>query len=350
MFAFFKPLLPEIKSAIQAHRLSIAESVGSGGVPNNPTTTPFVLQPCGGVDERIGIYHYKVNGDMFCEYDDPNFYHSSGPKTTIQINFIKGTYNQLCHACKPQAHNIRYYSLFELNRIKVRLFRRDISDQRLELNIAGMPAIFAKYFAADLIFNPSICPTVIVYDSVNKLWIYSDRTKANVLGVKKEQMREAYVDYLTARHLASAASRKSNTDKKGKKAIDKEGKECSAAKAFGIPSNNLADAITACMGQTNGQILNPYTHLVPLSDGQCYNIFTDELIPIRKDHYFSSKLNGRMLMKNADDPSIAFILAWFLEIAAGRPDLALVLPGTPMGDARSCWSRNLSTWPMLPGR
>ena len=325
MFAFFKPLLPEIKSAIQAHRLSIAESVGSGGVPNNPTTTPFVLQPCGDVDERIGIYHYKVNGDMFCEYDDPNFYHSSGPKTTIQINFIKGTYNQLCHACKPQAHQIRYYSLFELNRIKVRLFRADISDQRLELNMAGMPAIFAKYFAADLIFNPSICPTVIVYDSVNKLWIYSDRTKANVLGVKKEKMREAYVDYLTARHLASAASRKSNTDKKGKKAIDKEGKECSAAKAFGIPSNGLADAITACMGQTNGQILNPYTHLVPLADGQCYNIFTDELIPIRKDHYFSSKLNGRMLMKNADDPSIAFILAWFLEIAAGRPDLALYL-------------------------
>jgi len=325
MLAFFKPLLPEIKSAIQAHRESIAIAVSSGGVPSNPTTTPLVLQPCGDDDNRIGIYHYKVNGDMFCEYDDPNFYHSSGQKTTIQINFVKGTYNQLCHACKPTAHEIRYYSLFELNRIKIRLFRPDVSARHLELNIAGMPAIFAKYFAADLIFNPSICPTVIVYDSVNKLWIHSDRTKANVLGVKKEQMKIAYIDYLTARHLASASVRKRNTDKKGKKAIDKEGKECSQAKAFSIPSQSLAEAITSCIGQTKGQILNPYTHLIPLSDGQCYNVYTDELTPIRKDHYFSSKLNGRMLSKTADDPSIAFINKWFLEIASGRPLLALYL-------------------------
>lgn len=321
---FFKPLLPSIRERIQRHRRQISELVGGGGVPLGGNVSPPVLQPCGGVDDRIGIFHYVTDSDNFCEYDAPTHYHSTGQKITIQLNLVKGTYNQLCFACNPVGHRIRYYSLFELDRIAIRLYRVNVSPQFLELSRDGLAAMFVQYFNSDLVFNPALCSSVIVYDDATKLWVYSDRTKANILLKKKNQMKEDYINYLTARYLATLSSRKSVADKKEKARIIKEGKELSKVPAF-ADVKNFVELVTNNMHSSSTVVeqLDCYPNLVPLKDGQCFDVFTGTLKPMEKCHYHTSVLNAVYKDHHMDEEDSQFIKDWQLQISSNRPDLAL---------------------------
>jgi phage/plasmid-associated DNA primase len=328
MMNFMSPLLPHIRSKIQEHRRSIAKIVGSGGgVPTHNSSSPTVLQHCGGNNSRVGIYHYQVDGDLFCEYDEPNYLHNTGAgKITIQLNLLKGTYNQLCLICQPRGNNIRYYSLFEMDRISVRLFSPTVSATFLDISKDGLPSMFIKYFQDDLIFNPAICPNVIVYDEDTKLWVYSDRTKGNILNKKKNIMKDRYINYLTARYLTTVDQRRREASKKEKPRILKEGKEISKVPAF-VDQKNFIDLITANMHESEVKVpsLDPYPNLVPLKDGQCYDVFTGRQLPMQKYHYFTSRVNGVMKPMDADDEDIQFIQDWFAEISSQRPAHATYL-------------------------
>lgn len=326
MLAFFQPLLPVLRKSIQEHRKSVCELVQAGGVPTETTFSPPVLRPCNGDDSRVGIFHYTIANDSFCEYDHPNFHHSTGTKTTIQLNLVKGTYNQLCFACKPTGCQIRYYSLFELDCIVVRLFRPGVSPLFLELSKDGLASMFVKYFHADLIFNPLLCSTVIVYDESTKLWVYSDRTKGNILLRKKNEMKTKYINYITARYLATMTARKRVADKKEKVRIVKEGKELSKVPAFADVAK-FTELVTANMHHSNNSVetLDPYPNLVAMADGQCFDVFTGTLQPSQKYHYFTSCLNAVYKQPHDDEEDHKFIKDWFLEISRSRPELSLYL-------------------------
>ena len=327
MMIFMKPLLPHIRHKIQQHRRSISKLVGAGGVPTHNSASPTVLQPCGEASSRIGIYHYQVDGDLFCEHDEPNYMHTSGAgKITIQLNLLKGTYNQLCLICQPQGHNIRYYSLFELDRIQIRLFSKGISPSYLQISKDGLPSMFIKYFAEDLIFNPAICSNIVVYDADTKLWVYSDRTKTNIINKKKLEMKNRYINYLIARYRATVDDRKRNATAKEKPKIVKEGTELCKVPAF-VEQKNFVELITSNMHESEVKVplLDPYANLIPLKDGQCYDLFTGSLQPMEKYHYFTSRVNGIIKTKDADDEDIKFIEDWFLEIASKRAPQAVYL-------------------------
>jgi phage/plasmid-associated DNA primase len=327
MMRFFVPLMSFIREKIQQHRREIAKLLCVGGVPTHAACSPLVLQTCKGHDNLIGIFHYKVDGDMFCEYDHPVHMHTSGAsKVTIQINFLKGTYNQMCHVCRPAGDQIRYYSLFALDDIVVRLYTKNVSHELLTLSKDGIQNVFVKYFHHDLIYNPNLSDSIIVYDAETKLWVYSERTKQNLLTKKKNDMKEKYINYITARYSATVATRRRLTDKKGKSKIEKEGKELSRVPAF-VDIKNFADVIAQNINQVGIVVesMDPYPNLVALSDGQCYDVFTGLLQPIEKTHYFTSCLNGTVKPFDKEDEDIKFILDWFLEISAQRPDLSTYL-------------------------
>lgn len=319
MMAFFKPLLPKIQKKIQEHRRSITETVGASGVPTEFIVSPAILQSCKGYDSNIGIYHYIVEGDTFCEYDDPNFQHSSGQKTTIQINLCRGTYNQLCHACRPSGSDCHYYSLFELDNIAIKLFRKDVSIGYLELSRDGLASVFAQYFESDLVLNTSLCSTVIVYDEDTKLWVHTDRTKSNIIAKKKAIMKTNYIKYLTARYVATLQARKRAADKKEKNRINKEGLKLSTVPAF-VDVKNFVELVTSSIHDSSNVIssLDPYPNLVALNDGQCYDVYTGELSPMLKHHYFTSRLNGCIKPLHTNEEDVKFVQKWFLEISAAR--------------------------------
>jgi len=321
MMEFFEPLFPHIRKKIQEHRQGICRMVRAGGVPTHTTGSPPVLKPCNDDDSRLGIFHYKIDGDMFCEYDTPTHLHTNGQdKITIQVNLIKGTYNQLCHACRPSGHEIRYYSLFTQDDIDIRLYRAGVSVETLELSKDDFHNTFIRYFSDDLIYNPLLCENVIVYDNDTKLWVYSMKTKQNLLMKKKNLMKKRYVGYITARYMATVAGRRRRADAKEKARIVKEGKGLGKVPAF-VDIKNFADIIADnCQNLTHVKQMDAYPELVPLQDGQCFNIFTGKLQPMLKHHYFTSCLNG--VYAECDEEDIEFINTWLTDIASGRVSLA----------------------------
>ena len=319
MLAFFKPLLPTIQEAIQDHRKMIADLNDVGAVSTTGTVSPLSIQPSAGP----GVYHYTTTGDMFCEHDEPNHTHTSGGhKTTIQLNFIKGTYTQLCYICQPRGNQIKEYSFFNHDAIVIRPYRRGVSLEVFPLSKDSLPSMFALYYQDDLVYNHNLCDTVIVYSEKTKVWTYVEG-KIGLLLQMKSKMREKYTDYLHARFDATYDKRLSLADKKGKAKIKKEGQGLSKVVAF-EHVNKFTELVTECLqsrGSTTSELdVNP--HLVPLKDGTCFNVFTGTLQPMKKSDYFTSRMNAVYKEAGEDEENVDIINTWIDQISSSRPDLA----------------------------
>lgn len=319
MLNFFKPLIPRIQEAIQAHRKMIADYKNVGAVSTAGTVSPLCVQPAAGP----GIYHYTTGGDMFCEYDDPNHTHTSGGhKTTIQLNLIKGTYNQMCYICQPIGHNIKYYSLFDHDAISISLYTRGVSLEAFPISKDGLPTVFVEYFKDDLIYNHNLCDSAIVYNEEIKVWIYVDG-KVGILNRMKAEMKAKYVRYTKARYYSTLEARRRVADKKERKKIAKEGQGLGKPVAF-EHINKFADLVTECLQSRGGTTseMDIYPELVPLSDGQCFNVFTGTLEPMKKTHYFTSRMNAVYKEISEDEENVGIINTWIDQLSSGRPQLA----------------------------
>lgn len=317
MLAFFKPLMSTIQEAIQDHRKMIADLKDVGAVSTAGTVSPLCVQA------GPGIYHYTTTGDMFCEYDEPNHTHTSGGhKTTIQLNLIKGTYNQMCYICQPSGHNIKYYSLFDHDAISISIYTRGVSLEAFPISKDGLPSVFVEYFKDDLIYNHNLCDSAIVYDEKTKVWTYVDG-KVGILLRMKGEMKAKYVRYTKARYYSTLEARRSASDKKERKKINKEGQGLGKPVAFETV-NKFTDLVTACLQSRGGTTsdMDIYPHLVPLNDGQCFNVFTGLLEPMKKTHYFTSRVNAVYKEISEDEENVAIVNTWFDQLSAGRTDLA----------------------------
>ena len=317
MLNFFKPLIPRIQEAIQSHRKMIADYQNVGAVSTAGNVSPLCVQP------SVGIYHYTTSGDMFCEYDEPNHTHTSGGhKTTIQLNLIKGTYNQMCYVCQPRAHDIRYYSLFDHDAISISLYTKGVSLETFPISKDGLPAVFVEYFKDDLIYNHNLCDSAIVYNEEIKVWIYVDG-KVGILNRMKGEMKAKYVRYTKARYYSTLEERRRLSDKKERKKINKEGQGLGKPTAF-EHINKFAELVTEQLQARGGTAteLDVHPELVPLKDGQCFNVFTGCLQPMKKTDYFTSRMNAVYKEIAEDEENVAIIDTWFSQLASAREDLA----------------------------
>lgn len=260
---------------------------------------------------------------MFCEYDDPNFTHTSGGhKTTIELNYVKGSYHQMCIICRPSGHNIRYYSLFDHDSISIEIFDKQISLQVLPLSKDGLPVVFADYYKDSLIFNRNLCDSMIVYDKDKKFWVYVSQ-KQSIVTTMLNDMRKAYVAYTKARFMSQHPNGLSNNDKKTRGNLKKEFQVLGKPPAFAY-NNKFLDQVTvyvqACKHATHNMDIFP--ELVPLNDGQCFNLFTGRLEPMKKEHFFTSRVNAVYKEEAGDEEDTGIIDDWYLKLSSGRPDLA----------------------------
>lgn len=330
MLAFFKPFTHAIQEMIQAHRRMIKTKLEraynidiNASIPVATKATRFDLQPSNDNPDRSGILHYTVVGDTFCQYDvtGATQWHHPNSRMTISINLVKGTYNQLCFKCNPTGGDIQRYSIFKKNAFACSQYVYKTSPSFLELTKDGSTPLFIEYWKDNLLLNLTTHPEFFVYDEKNALWLTDDIGKKQMCGMRDE-MQKTYVNYLLARSEVTLPQRLERAEKAEKKKIQREHAKIDGAQPFpgGKDSSVFCKTVKDTYTGVDTFEVNKQRHLVPLSDKTCYDILTGETIPRKKEHYFTSCLNGKLKPHNDDETKI--IRAWIKDICTGDEELA----------------------------
>ena len=72
--------------------------------------------------------------------------------------------------------------------------------------------------------------------------------------------------------------------------------------------------------KSDDRILNPDTHLVPMNNGMCFNVFTGETVERTQSMRMTNMLN--VSRKDIEDEECMEIRMWFHEVSTDRPLLA----------------------------
>ena len=328
IWAFFKNLMQSlIIPAIQVHRSQLRRRIApdsEGGVPTTRILTTTVKRD----PFKAGVFTYKVKNDSFCEYDSDGKtpYTHSAKQTTIQLDLTIGAYFSKCY-CKGNHYN--KYQLFDPNTIAVRTYNNAESSYVLELTKEGAVAMYLRYWADDIIFNPVKHCEFFIYSESIGMWVHDD----NLLTSKKMQFLSLYRGYRLAVYDAGKDERVSRIEggsmspSKMEKALAKLEKERKYIQTQLNPFVQSPDAFKKeahtqfeyVIGYSNAD-LDIYPHLVPMKNGTCYNVLDGSTVTLKKDMHITSCMNA--VMKSTFDEECRIVAAWFLEISCGRHDLA----------------------------
>ena len=323
MLDFWNKLHHYLISAIQRHRHRKMQQVAAFnrdvGVPLDPVN--FSSFTC---TSKPGIFQVRVRGDTFCEYDHPNYGHSSSDdKICLSINFNFGTYNQLCYACNPSSRDIKYYSLFD--GIGINIKKQNLSASRT-LQVAGKygAVLLLHTIANDIIYSPRFGAIPYMFDHKKKIW-KTNAEATNLLLGHKNDFRQKYQRYLREAELDRTNKMIADTSKEKSREVLRDTfiKFCQTD-PFSLTA--ACSIIEACvsnfetLNKTCPQSMDINDHIVPLNDDTCFNVITGESITRTQDMFCTSYVNARL--KQSEDDECQRIRAWFLEVSRGRPDLA----------------------------
>lgn len=330
-FVFMEPLMNwEVLPKIQLHRRNLLDQVQSkgfamgAGVPvENYTVTNWERST-----RFSGQYMIRVVGDTFCEYDTSGAtpYHHTTDKIKICVDLQHGTYRQLCYTCNGSSN---VYSIFDVNCITISA-QTESSPRVLDIAKKKGAHLIMKYFADDIIFNPTINSEFVVYDEKTKLWC-AEKHSMYMIMAKCIQFEKKYRDYRVAVWADNFDYRLRRCEGDEKK-IEKLMKERYHLQTIDVVGSTTSELMIKDMkgvykeviGKFSDVVFNNHKELVPLNDGTCYNVITDRTITRTKEMYFTSQLSD-VLKNNTRDDECKQIKDWFLEIAKGRLDLALYL-------------------------
>jgi hypothetical protein len=329
---FFTPLLLDyLLPMIQKHRLKLYEKVKEAGivtvggvVVNNLTTS----QPERG--SRPGQMLVKVIGDTFCEHDkspsSPHFHKRTRP--TLLIDFYEGWYQQLCQRCTDTYQN--KYSIFGEDCLSIdgSVFDK-YSEQFLSINPKQGATLMLRFYQRELVYNPDK-GGIVTYDAGAKIWVVDRRTSLTMMEKKIVFVRK-YVAYRRAVNRLNHNALAARGGNAGSKALAKlKALDSKVSKVEPLPSQQkpLMDILMGAWSDTFGGFSNvKFNHrkdLVPMNDGNCYEVRTGRIVPRTKDMYFTSQL-AASLKHNAVDAECQEIRRWFMEIARERKPLAMYM-------------------------
>jgi hypothetical protein len=336
MMGFFRPIMIDvIVRKIQEHRHSLLRARNSRDMRAGvPTTVYSVTTPKLGW--RTGCYSFKVEGDTFCEHDIDGttpYYHENTTKTKIQINLRAGYYTQLCYTCANAKQT--KWSLFGPSCISISPYKEESSFRTLELAKEDSAAFYLQYWRDDVIYNPSISPDFFVYHTPTKTWRNIEQT----LHTKRFELRLAYISYRLAwfedevnfrmvklDERIDAGDASPDDRKKAQNNAKKERTRLQNLQPFHTEPTKFVKSIQAAYEFNAGSgdcEMDIFPHLVPLKNGECYDVLGDCIVAVRKDMRISSCLNASMCMVMDED--CRAIKDWFLEVSKGRRDMATYL-------------------------
>ena len=275
-----------------------------------------------------GTWKVKVKGDTFCEYDYPRHHHSKGDKIALSLNLSSGYYNQLCHACNPTGSELKKHGMFDVNGFHIHPHNEIMSRPLIDINGKHGAVLFLQSLGENVIYHPSFGSTVYVYDELYKLWFH-DGEAIGILTKHKNDYKKAYNNYCkNAMFKTTESMIKKQMEKKETKAEKKTRADfdllCSRDPNKDLSGiqfmETLVNNYTSAFPVQTGYALNSIPELVPMNDGNCFNVFTGETVPRTQEMRFTNMMNTSR--KDIEDDECAEIREWFLEISANRPDLA----------------------------
>jgi hypothetical protein len=325
MLAFFNPIMFYVVSLIQQHRRKLKSRRTTCsvlcGVPVGDVT--FTKPIFTGI---AGTWLIHVHGDTFCEYDHPNYHHSTGDKINISINLSLGYYNQLCYACNPHGEEINRYSLFTANGFGISTYDPELCLDLLWLQGKYGVSLFSMSVKDSLLLHQG--SELYVYDESVALWVTGNHA-VNWISVQKNVYRERYQRYLEVAPQARvrAAVNAAESESAKNKILNEWRTRARTDPHKDMPGQLLVDSIIQNFGSVEATHVecnfDIYPHLVPFSDGTCFNVFTGTTVPRTKDMMITSCLNT--VKKEIEDDECQEIREWFKEVSLHRPALGLYI-------------------------
>ena len=327
MMAFFRPLLSIMVEKVQQHRRLLRSGLSginsASGVPYGKTTTFNEPEWSG----REGEWRVKVHGDTFCEHDKPLCYHSSGDKVCLSFNFVNGYYNQLCYACNPRGDELVKYSLFDATGFCIQPYL-DSATKVIQVPAKHGAVMFLQSISKDVLYHPSFGNSIYVYDKKSALWV-NDQRAIQDLTTRKNLYRQSYNTYCKAarvteftRMLLTAEDAKQTAKLRKDFEIFYSADPMKDERGSQF-MESLVNNYEFALGKEEDYKFNIFPHLVPMENGDCFNVFTGETVPRTQEMRCTNMMNCSR--KVSEDEECETVRAWFLEVAMGRADLCLYL-------------------------
>lgn len=331
MYNFLKPLImSEVIPAWQRARKKIMGCLSDcvAVVPVENITISMDKMS----DQSSAVRFLKVEGDTFCQ-SDPSHHHSRGNDViSIGLNMQTCRIWQFCFACNRKSGESQW--LHTGNKIDI-ISRKD-SEMQYEdyFSVALKPhTFFLRYFSDRIVYNKQR-DSVFVYDELLKVWVSG--TSANpIIGSLIDKVNDLYTGYMYERQelVAQNALRVYIQNNPGappeeievkKNVIFTDGRKFLKLNQTLLnftPQQRMkvSDELKNFTVKISVDKMNPLAHLIPMANSMAYDVFSGEISPISRLHYFTGLVNAEMTQNEME---IKEIEEWFNEISTGNPEKA----------------------------
>lgn len=319
---FWAPLITyEILPKWQSFRHTVAEAMGVDAYV--PTKNLQYSCVCVTPDKPWRIT-YCVSGDVYCETDEKHI-HSQANKlyTRVCIDLQSCTVQQSCRACGTVGP--QYSFLQRGGAVKVGVHRETAWSELHPLKQVW-PEFVLSYYRNK----------VIMEADTHKLWVYDDEYRIWRRVAQESRMvlrlifqlnnaHRSYIEALAAfkcDEMSAAASTETARDKivkDSKKFIDANTPLISVSDTGRAKIGQTLDCADADLPTTE---MDCFPHYIPMKNGEVFDVFTGNCMPITKDMYITSLCNAQL---TNDKKEMEELKEWLNEITCGDKEKQTVL-------------------------
>jgi hypothetical protein len=316
-----------------AHRQRLMHSHGVSG--RIPQPDKILLASMTRIPTFTASFQYEPKNDCFCEYDtraSSPYLHRPGAVTYI-VDVQAGKIAQNCFNCRGmQGFKLKWTNFINVNSLAFDLLPAE--DQY----IGCCDFVSVKPFTPQVKFFMTFCEkdicfvaetkTVMAYDQATGVWHAGSDGNRIILALIDE-MNEKYHKYAMA--FVGEVTKKLNSEleameltateklKKKKKIKADCFKKIQKIGGIWAPSleqrRKLTDFLVQEACPHRVETMEPFAHLVPLLDCKAINVYTWLQVDIKREHYFTSRLNATII--NEQDETMAAFKEWQLQVCSG---------------------------------
>lgn len=328
MYSFMKPIIhlqivPEWQKFRKLQRDKLDNC--SGIVPTS-FESGFVSDTLSTFSNTVRFL--SVHGDTYCMTDDSH-YHSQQTKSPIRIGLDMQccTIWQYCFACATKGQVYKW--LHTGNRIRICTLEESAMQAEEMFTLSKQPHSFILDYYRDMFVFNKQRDSVYVYNEPLGVWVTGGNANP-VIGDLIDKLNVSYESYAHQRQVNVATSLIAKYKRQTPDASDDEiAKKTDSIHAAGrkflvnhaiiicFPSTTrlkLVDELKSYRVHLTIETMNPFPHLIPLSDGQCVDVFNGLLTPVQKHHYFTSLLSATY---TDNEEELSLISTWFEQVSTG---------------------------------
>lgn len=334
MLTFWAPfLVRDVIPMWQSYRYDKAlalRTVGGASVPTKNLLIHFETF-------TDNVHTYQVVGDTFCEMS-PTHYHDNDSVIRCCLDLHSCSIWQFCNECKQESRKMSFLtqSAFRINKLD------DIDSAYIYPPPSNIHSFLLHYFH-DMFVSTTLTQTKLVYQESNRIWV--DGEAGNTIVNKLvDDVSQRYSEYVTQVYKLRMEHKLEQETKLliQQNLPEDEYKEkyrqlCKTELESTRKKIKKHGPLVKLSPHMRGRFLldmrvyasehviedtDQHTHLVPMRNGECYNLYTGTTRKIEKQDYFTSVCNAEL---STDPSALNLINSWFLELNVGNDAHALYM-------------------------